>query len=540
MNIERFFTGSFENHPFIERNKARIFFYYSLFLLLNLGLLIVLYTVMPISPTIAKKGIAGAAAIILLVLVSVLMLRTGRLGLAVWDYALPTLIAVVGLRIINSPAAPETSFSTYIFYMPYLIVYVAVFGKRWQVIAVTAYFFVANWGIWLLIRNVGGEIGTMITTGVINSTMGILTTGIISYSLLGIMDKYVFSLKREAQAAADKVTRIRNAMDVAHDGLNVGSSLVSESASMESAAESIGRGIDDIRKEVVSLNGNVDQTAGANAGIVESTATLARSTDAYLSMTQQASSAVEEMTASIESITSISTRNRDSVESLATSISNGISTADTAARAIESLSGSSKSLQDVVGVISNISSQTNLLAMNAAIEAAHAGASGKGFAVVADEIRRLAEQTAQNSQTIAKGLTAFFGEIGKAQGANRQMESSFKEIGSGVADTQNAFEEIISAMRELSVGTKDINKSVTDVVTSSREMTDSIKSMNGMIAENSNSIEGIREKTSRTLSRLDEITVGFRDIQSRSANVRTLGQQSDEVIRGLDESIRAI
>lgn len=540
MNIERFFTGSFDNHPFIEKSKARIFFYYSLFLLLNLGLLIVLYSVMPLSSTLAKKGITGGCVIIFLVVVSMLMLRTGKLALAVWVYALPTLIAVVALRVINSPSAPETSFSTYIFYMPYLIVYIAVFGKRWQVVLTTAYFFTANWGIWFMVKDVGGEVGGMVNTGVINSTMGILTTGIISYSLLGIMDKYILTLKRDAEEADGKVSRIRNAMDVAHDGLNVGATLLSESESMESAAGTIGRGIDAIRNEVLSLSDDANRTAEANAGIVESTASLTKSTDGYLSITQQASSAVEEMTASIESITSVSTRNRDSVESLAASIADGITTADVAARSIESLSESSKSLQDVIEVISAISSQTNLLAMNAAIEAAHAGDSGKGFAVVADEIRRLAEETAQNSQTISKGLASFFQEIGKAEESNKQMESSFKEIGSGIATTRIAFEEIISGMKELSIGTKDINSSVSAVVTSSREMTSSIRSMNGMMESNASSIEGIREKTARTLSRLDEITSGFQDIVNRAGHVRTLGKQSDEVIHGLDDSIRAI
>ncbi len=540
MNIERFFLSAFENRDYISRSKARIFLFYSFFMLLLLAMLMILYVIMPMDAVLARKGFIGGAGIIVLVIVSLAVLRSGNLTAAVWSYALPTMLVAVALRFINSRTAPETAFSTYIFYLPYLIVYTAVFGKRWHVPVVTLFFFTANVLVYLMIRNVTGVLTATISTGIINSTMGLLTTGVIAYSLVNIMDKYIITLEKEAQTAAAKVERIRGAMTLAHDGLHVGSDLLSESESMAAAAGAIERSIGDIRREVVSLRGDVDNTARTNDGIVSSTAILTRSTESYQAMTLQASSAVEEMTASIESITAVSTRNRDSVESLASSIAEGIETADSSAKTISSLTESSKSLQDVVEVISAISSQTNLLAMNAAIEAAHAGDSGKGFAVVADEIRRLAEETASNSRTISDGLGRFFQQISEAETANHQIEAAFQQIGREISGTRSAFEEIISGMRELSVGTKDINRSVSDVVTASREMTESIQGMNGMIGTNSGSIEAVREKTARTLSSLETITSSFTDILSRAGTVRNLGQRSDEVIRDLDESIRAI
>ena len=540
MNIKRFFTSQFDTADFITKSKATVFFYYSIFMFILLIMLIGLYTIMPISRELQIKGYLGAASIMVLVVVSMLFLKTGKLSLAVWSYAFPTIIVVVLLRFTNARPAPETAFTTYIFYMPYMIVYIAVFASRWHVAVVTLLFASTNWGVWAMVRNAGAHLDATSTTGVINSTMGLLTTGILAYALINIVEQYTATLRKDAELAAGKVTRIRNAMETASSGLQTGQKLMTEADSMTAAAESIGTAIDEIQTDVLTLRNNAASTAASNQEIAGSAVVLTRSTDQYQAMTLQASSAIEEMTASIENITSVTTRNRDSVESLARSISGGIANAEESARTIESLIASSSDLQDVVSVVSEISSQTNLLAMNAAIEAAHAGDSGRGFAVVAEEIRRLAEQTAENTRTIADGLSTLFVKIDETDKSNRGMNNAFKTISEEIKRTQSAFEEILTGMSDLSSGTTDINTAVSDVVAASREVTDSIRKINEMIAANTDSIDGISEKSAHALASLEGITDNFKDILARSATVQNLGRESDSVFKELDSSIRAI
>jgi len=309
---------------------------------------------------------------------------------------------------------------------------------------------------------------------------------------------------------------------------------------MTGAAEAIGTAINEIRSDVLTLRNNAASTADSNQEIAQSAIVLTQSTDRYQSMTIQASSAIEEMTASIENITAVTTRNRDSVDSLARSISGGITSAEESAQTIASLIASSSDIQDVVSVISEISSQTNLLAMNAAIEAAHAGDSGKGFAVVAEEIRRLAEQTAENTKTIATGLSRLFTKIDETAENNQGMNTAFKSISTEIGHTQSAFEEILTGMSDLSAGTRDINSAVSDVVAASREVTDSIRKINEMIAANTGSIDGISEKSGHALTNLEGITENFKEILSRASTVQDLGRESDSVFKDLDSSIRAI
>ncbi len=540
MNFEQFLLEKFEQADFITKRKASIFLHYSYVMIVLLSLLMILYQVMPLVPELKTKGMAGAIGILVLVCISIGMLKTGKLNVAIWSYAIPTILIAATLRIINSLNSPETAFSTYIFYMPYLIVFVAVFGKRWQVALTTTFFFLVNWLVWFQTRQVNGILESTMTTGIINSTMGLLTTGVLSTSLVGLFTRYTEFLKKEAQTTTDTLERVKAAMLLAHDGLHVGERLLEESESMQQAAQSIDREIGTMTSEMTALRENVTEAANSNKTIVESTRELSATTEGYQTITLQASSAVEQMTAAIGSISAVSSKNRDSVETLAESIATGIETADASAHSIASLTESSKSLQDIVEVISSISSQTNLLAMNAAIEAAHAGESGKGFAVVAEEIRHLAEETASNSNTIAKGLNSLAVHIDTARLSNKQTEDAFREIARHITRTKEAFDEILQGMKELATGTTEINASVESVVHASREMSRSIKTMNSLIENNTRSIQDVYTKTERTMSGLASVGQSFQDILNRSRKVHTLGEQSDSVIRDLDNAISSI
>ncbi|HBG37503.1 MAG TPA: hypothetical protein DDW88_10610 [Treponema sp.] len=540
MKFESWYLSRFEKKDDMEKSKARVFFYYSFFMYGALAMLIFFYTIMPLDSVLTKKGYLGAIVIIVLVTASLIVLRSGNLQAAVWTYAIPTVIATIALRFINAPSAPETAFSTYIYYFPYLIVYVAVFGKRWQAIVTSFLFFITNWILWFMLKDIGGDIGMTVHTGVLNSTLGIVTTGIISTALVSIIEKYAQKMKVELDESMQKLERIKNTMEIAHEGLDVGASLVDESSAMQSETNKIESQIEEIRLQMNSLQDETEQTVLLNGKIVKSTDSIEKTANDYQKMTEQASAAVEEMTASIESISAISAKNGESVERLATSIETGVETAKISAETIASLTEGSKALQEVVAVIRAISSQTNLLAMNAAIEAAHAGEAGQGFAVVAAEIRRLAEETSVNSKTISDGLKAFFESIFEAENANKQIGEAFQVIGTEISQTRLAFDEIQGGMKELSIGTGDINSAVSNVVLSSRNMSVSVQEITEMISHNTSVIEALRDKSSQTLSHLDVINASFQDIILRSQNVRDLGFASDTVIRNLDESIRAI
>jgi methyl-accepting chemotaxis protein len=172
------------------------------------------------------------------------------------------------------------------------------------------------------------------------------------------------------------------------------------------------------------------------------------------------SSAIEEMTANIHSVTKTLMENKKNVEELTIASENGKTGLQTVAQKIQEIAKDSEGLLEINAVMNTIASQTNLLSMNAAIEAAHAGEAGKGFAVVADEIRKLAESSGQQSKTTAGMLKKIKASIDSITVSSNDVLSRFDAIDIGVKTVSQHEQNIRAAMEGQEVGGQQILNSV--------------------------------------------------------------------------------
>ncbi len=245
---------------------------------------------------------------------------------------------------------------------------------------------------------------------------------------------------------------------------------------------------DGMRKLIASIQGNSGHVADAAKNMVASSEEIDK---ASMSQSESASSmaaAVEQMTVGIDHITTnaghatelaqesgrLSSQGSDIVSSVIREIQEIADSVGTSARSIEQLGKDSEQISTIVGVIKEIADQTNLLALNAAIEAARAGEQGRGFAVVADEVRKLAERTASSTTEIAqmveriqhgtRGAVQSMDEgVGRVSGGverARQAGEAMDSIREGARKVVETVAEITDALREQSAASTDIARNV--------------------------------------------------------------------------------
>jgi len=237
---------------------------------------------------------------------------------------------------------------------------------------------------------------------------------------------------------------------------NVGGDLATNMHRTAVAVHQITANIEDVKKKVNSQSDSVSKTGATMEQVTANIDKLGKSVEVQTESVSQSSSAIEKMLANIDNVTQTLGRNAESVEELIKVSDDGRNSLQKVTQDIKEIAEESQGLLEINSVMENISSQTNLLSMNAAIEAAHAGESGKGFAVVAGEIRKLAESAAQQSKTISDVLKKIKASIDTITGSTNAALEKFKVVDEQVRAVSQQENLIHHAMEEQGQGSRQI------------------------------------------------------------------------------------
>ncbi|ASZ60128.1 methyl-accepting chemotaxis protein TlpC [Bacillus subtilis] len=173
---------------------------------------------------------------------------------------------------------------------------------------------------------------------------------------------------------------------------------------------------------------------------------------------------------------------------------------------IHQLDGRSKQIEQILSVITQIADQTNLLALNAAIEAARAGEQGKGFAVVADEVRKLAEESQQSAGQISKLIIEIQKDMNRSARSVEYVKTEAAEGVTMIQRTRDAFKEIAAATSEISAEISDLSASVTNISASAHHINDSFAANTADIKESTKNTRQAAALTEEQFAAMEEIT----------------------------------
>lgn len=307
---------------------------------------------------------------------------------------------------------------------------------------------------------------------------------------------------------------------------SIGDNLSDKSDKSINAVREISNKISTVSTEVRDLDSDIGNSSNSMDEIFKGIRRLSELLIIQSESITTSSSAIEEMASSIDSVARITKSRSNSTEKLVQMTKLGDSKIKLTESVINNISKRTVEIHSIISLIDDIASRTNLLAINASIEAAHAGEKGKGFGVVAGEIRKLAENTEGNVRKISESLKEITDEINNALTTSSESSKAFNSITENVTDVTSGLHEISASMEELAFGKQEILRATTELMSSSQEISNFTVSMQEKTESINNTMGAVRNTSAKTLENMEDINFAADKLNIIFMQVTTLVQQN--------------
>ncbi len=317
---------------------------------------------------------------------------------------------------------------------------------------------------------------------------------------------------------------IQTAKSVSEQGLTISHELANKSVNATNSITDINKSMNEMKNKTDTLDTKIKDASGSTKEITGSLLKIVDLIEDQASAVNESSASIEEMAASIVNVAKITNDRKQFTDQLAQKAKNGDEGMNETLISMNEISQGTEFILDLIGVINEVAEKTDLLAMNAAIEAAHAGDAGKGFAVVADEIRNLAEATKQKSGEISKSLHAIADKVNSTLKITQNTSWIIGEIITGIIEMSNLMNETLSSMNEMQVGSDQIIIALKSLV----EITENVRGASEDIKDGSLNIQSAMENVTAISTDNRNIIHNFaRGIESISVSIEDIASLAD-------------
>ncbi len=295
--------------------------------------------------------------------------------------------------------------------------------------------------------------------------------------------------------------------------------------------------IEDATMTLASEDWCVNHTSKSITVIADNIKSLNEMIESQAASITQAGSSIEQMIGNIRSVSGGVDKMFSVFGDLNAATEDGIKKNQIVNELLQTVLSQSKSLQETNMVISAISSQTNLLSMNAMIESAHAGDAGKGFAVVAEEIRKLADTSAAQSKRISENLKTIAANINKVVESANASKISFEQVSEKTRNTSEIVQSIKGAMEEQNEGSKQILEALSDMNSTTSRVQTSSHDIERSTREVLDSIFSLKESSSNMSSNFNMIVETTDATKRNTENLSGLAEAMSNAVNEISEKI---
>ena len=356
------------------------------------------------------------------------------------------------------------------------------------------------------------------------------------------------TLRLSAEKGKNEISKMRRSINAFTESINKMVAVSKQNIiSLSKVAENLNENSSGISSEIKQISDNSSELADQAKTQLETVSLTVDTMGKMSSITNQlsaqihdqnndlsqSSAAVEEMISNIKSITENIDKFGNSFNQLSSDSEDGKNKIENVINLIESVSAESKKLLDTNKVIEDVAQQTNLLAMNAAIEAAHAGEAGKGFAVVAEEIRKLSESTTKQSHYIKQTLSSVIENINEVTNAATSAGLTFGEIVNQISSDDSLITEIRSSMEEQSIGSKQIVDALGNIKETTHTIIENSKQMNSGIENVVAQVKELENAAKNLSSKTDEIKKSTQIINSNANKLIGMASENKKFAKEL-------
>lgn len=541
--IERFFLfmlAAYKDETLEIRKKTR------LLLLINSLLILLIVINLTVAEIIIAHDLLSAAmeaGMIAVLAVSLVLLKNKRFLQASNITLVLLAIAMGSLALISNDTRMNYALAKTGLYMIPVIIYSSLIGtKKYQSLlasSMSLVFLVLVFVAYPLILNGyhynAGDIAQFATSFIV-----VTSAGLMSYLILKNNGEMIGIAEKEAGINLEKNKKIEGIVRASKAGLSVGEKLEEFADRTLELVNAINKSLEQIKKETMFLNAIIKSSLDSNTAMQDSSKKVKSIISEQNAAVNETSSSVEEITRSMNNIASTTSAKKESIDRLVNIAKDSETEMNQSIRSIQEMSRSAEDMLGIIKVIQDVASQTNVLAMNAAIEASHAGASGKGFAIVAAEIRKLSVETDRNSKLISATLKKNLEDIDRTSRINIRAGDYFQKMSAEVVEVKNSMEEIIIGVQEISKGTGNILEAVTEILKMSGEVDGSMNEVDTRINESNGNIQNIAKFTMELKQKIESMVKSFEDIIHVTRLIDKAGKENTRNSEILDKEISNI